>query len=131
MGHEPLTKYVVLAVVATQLTASWLLRHTHPLSPSFLFTAYALGGTANHNLFLAIHEITHNLAFKGINANKWLAIFANLPIGIPYASTFKVSQTPYYCSTRIPDTSRSNITSTITSNLEKMAWIPIFRRIWN
>lgn len=36
-----------------------------------------------------IHEITHNLAFKGIKSNKWFAMFANLPIGIPYAMTFK------------------------------------------
>ena len=51
-----------------------------------------IGGTANHNLFLAIHEITHNLAFKGVSANKILAIFANLPIGIPYSAAFKVQR---------------------------------------
>jgi sphingolipid delta-4 desaturase len=59
------------------------------LSPLFLFCAYAIGGTANHNLFLAIHEITHNLAFKGIVPNKLLAMFANIPIGVPYSVTFK------------------------------------------
>ena len=36
-----------------------------------------------------IHEITHNLAFKGIKANRFFAMFANLPIGIPYAMMFK------------------------------------------
>ncbi|EIN08936.1 dihydroceramide delta(4)-desaturase [Punctularia strigosozonata HHB-11173 SS5] len=89
MGHEPLTKYVVTAVVSLQLTCAYLLRHTHPLSCKFLLCAYAIGGTANHNLFLAIHEITHNLAFRGVRANKALAVFANLPIGIPYAAAFK------------------------------------------
>ncbi|MBF3371938.1 fatty acid desaturase, partial [Leptospira interrogans] len=39
--------------------------------------------------FLAIHEITHNLAFKGIKENKLLAMVANLPIGVPYCVTFK------------------------------------------
>ena len=91
MGHEPLTKWVVLFVVSLQLTVAYLLRHTHWSSPIFIGCAYVIGGTANHNLFLAIHEITHNLAFKGVKANKLLAIFANLPIGIPYAATFKVS----------------------------------------
>lgn len=91
MGHEPLTKWVVLGVVATQLAAAWMLRNTSPWSPLFILVAYAIGGTANHNLFLAIHEITHNLAFKGIKANKFLAMFANIPIGIPYSVTFKVS----------------------------------------
>lgn len=90
MGHEPLTKWIVLAVVSIQLFAAWALRNTNPWSPLFIAVAYALGGTANHNLFLAIHEITHNLAFKGIKANKFLAMFANLPIGIPYSVTFKV-----------------------------------------
>ncbi|KAG2003537.1 dihydroceramide delta(4)-desaturase [Coprinopsis cinerea AmutBmut pab1-1] len=89
MGHEPLTKWVVLGVVSLQLACAIALRNTSPLSPWFLLTAYAIGGTANHNLFLAIHEITHNLAFKGIAPNKLLAIFANLPIGIPYSAAFK------------------------------------------
>ncbi|KAJ7138435.1 dihydroceramide delta(4)-desaturase [Mycena crocata] len=89
MGHEPLTKYVVFGVVSLQLFCATALRHTHPLSPLFLLCAYAIGGTANHNLFLAIHEITHNLAFKRIVPNKLLAIFANIPIGIPYSVMFK------------------------------------------
>ncbi|TFK28531.1 dihydroceramide delta(4)-desaturase [Coprinopsis marcescibilis] len=89
MGHEPLTKYVVAGVVSLQIGLSIYLRHTSPFSPWFILCAYAIGGTANHNLFLAIHEITHNLAFKGIAPNKLLAIFANLPIGIPYSAAFK------------------------------------------
>lgn len=89
MGHEPLTKCVVLAVVALQLILALSLRQTPIISWCFLFCAYVIGGTANHNLFLAIHEITHNLAFPGIIPNKLLSIFANLPIGIPYAAAFK------------------------------------------
>lgn len=49
-----------------------------------------IGATANQNLFLAIHEISHNLAFKNGLANRLLAIFANLPIGIPYSASFRV-----------------------------------------
>lgn len=90
MGHEPLTKLVVAAVVALQLAAAYALRDEKIIGWKVLLTAYALGGTANHNLFLAIHEITHNLAFKGIWANRLLAMFANVPIGIPYAAAFKV-----------------------------------------
>jgi hypothetical protein len=91
MGHEPLTKFVVLAVFVLQLTMAFLLRHNNPFSWKFVAAAYVIGGTANHNLFLAIHEITHNLAFKGVKANKMLAILANLPIGVPYSISFKVS----------------------------------------
>lgn len=95
MGHEPLTKFVVLFVVSLQISVAIYLRHTPTLSPLFIFCAYAIGGTANHNLFLAIHEITHNLAFKRVVPNKLLAIFANLPIGIPYSAAFKVSLAPH------------------------------------
>ncbi|KAI0747066.1 dihydroceramide delta(4)-desaturase [Daedaleopsis nitida] len=89
MGYEPLTKWVVLGVVSLQIGLACLLRNYHPLSPVFLLTAYVIGGTANHNLFLAIHEITHNLAFRSPRMNKALAVFANLPIGIPYSAAFK------------------------------------------
>ncbi|CAO1636146.1 unnamed protein product [Parajaminaea phylloscopi] len=91
MGREPLTKWISLGVVLLQLSAAyavWRLEW-HPLSWKFLLLAYAIGGTATQNTFLAIHEITHNLAFKGIKANKMLAIFVNSIIGIPYAMMFK------------------------------------------
>jgi sphingolipid delta-4 desaturase len=93
MGYEPLTKYIAFFVVSLQLFTALYLRDHSVVSPLFIFCAYAIGGTANQNLFLAIHEITHNLAFKGIWPNKLLAIFANLPIGIPYCVAFKVIHT--------------------------------------
>ena len=89
-GPEPWTKYVVLAVVGLQITCSYLLRHTPILSWTFLVTAYVVGATANQNLFLAIHEISHNLAFRSARANRLFAVFANLPIGIPYSAAFRV-----------------------------------------
>lgn len=91
MGHEPLTKYLSAAVVLLQIGLAMTLAHigVHPLDWKFLLLAYVVGGTANQNIFLAIHEITHNLAFRGILANKLWAIFVNAPIGIPYAMMFK------------------------------------------
>ncbi|CAI7628875.1 unnamed protein product [Penicillium pancosmium] len=91
-GPEPLTKYVVFGVVATQITCAYLLRNTSILDWRFLATAYFIGATANQNLFLAIHEISHNLAFRSPLANRLLAIFANLPIGLPYSAAFR----PYH-----------------------------------
>lgn len=90
-GPEPLTKWVVLLVVSIQLTCAYLLRNTSILDWRFLATAYVVGATANQNLFLAIHEISHNLAFRSPLANRVLAIFANLPIGLPYSAAFRVS----------------------------------------
>ena len=89
-GPEPLTKWLVLAVVSLQVFCAYSLRDTHPLSWTFLATAYVIGATANQNLFLAIHEISHNLAFKNGMANRLLAVFANLPIAVPYSASFRV-----------------------------------------
>src|ERR1700744_5261905 len=80
-GPEPLTKWVVLAVVALQVSCAWLLRDTDPLSWRFWAVAYVVGATANQNLFLAIHEISHNLAFKSALANWLRVVGVNLPIG--------------------------------------------------
>jgi sphingolipid 4-desaturase/C4-monooxygenase len=89
-GPERATKWVVLAVVSLQVFCAWQLRSTNPLSWQFWAVAYVVGATANQNLFLAIHEISHNLAFKSPLANRLIAVFANLPIGIPYSASFRV-----------------------------------------
>jgi sphingolipid delta-4 desaturase len=51
---------------------------------------YFVGATIAHALFLAIHEITHDLAFKSKVNNNRLALFANIPILLPYAISFKI-----------------------------------------
>jgi sphingolipid 4-desaturase/C4-monooxygenase len=91
-GPELLTKYLVLLVVLLQILCAYLLSSTPILSWKFLMTAYIVGATANQNLFLSIHEISHNLAFRSPSANRAMAIFANLPIGIPYSASFR----PYH-----------------------------------
>lgn len=94
-GPEPLTFPVVLGVVGLQLFCAYALRNTPFLSWQTFVTAYVIGATANQNLFLAIHEISHNLAFKSPLANRLLAVFANLPIGIPYSASFRVCKSTY------------------------------------
>lgn len=91
-GPEPLTIPLVIAVVGLQIACAYALRNTVVLSWPFFLTAYIIGATANQNLFLAIHEITHNLAFKSPLANRLFAVIANLPIGIPYSASFR----PYH-----------------------------------
>ncbi|KAJ4267612.1 sphingolipid delta-4 desaturase [Fusarium torreyae] len=91
-GPEPLTKWVVLGVVSLQVFLAWMLQSTPFFSWKFWAVAYVFGATANQNLFLAIHEISHNLAFRSARLNRLIAIFANLPIGIPYSASFR----PYH-----------------------------------
>lgn len=91
-GPEPLTIPLVAGVVSLQILTAYLLQDTPIISWTFFLTAYIIGATANQNLFLAIHEISHNLAFKEGWKNRFLAIFANLPIGVPYSASFR----PYH-----------------------------------
>ncbi|ROV90593.1 hypothetical protein VSDG_07411 [Cytospora chrysosperma] len=91
-GPEPLTKYVSAFVVALQLLCAYSLRDQPFWSWQFWGLAYVVGATANQNCFLSIHEISHNLAFRSPLANRLFAIFANLPIGIPYSASFR----PYH-----------------------------------
>ncbi|KAI9787470.1 MAG: hypothetical protein M1835_002669 [Candelina submexicana] len=91
-GPEPLTKYLVIIVVLFQIACAYLLRDTAIVSWPFLLTAYIAGATANQNLFLAIHEVSHNLAFRAPLLNRIFAVFANLPIGLPYSAAFR----PYH-----------------------------------
>jgi len=63
-----------------------------------LLAGYFVGAFANHNLFLAVHELTHNLAFKRPILNKLMAIFANLPIGVPMATKFQVYHREHHTS---------------------------------
>jgi len=88
-GHEPLTAVVVIALTAAQLwVASWI---TEASWPVFLITMYAFGGTVNHTLQLANHEISHNLCFgqNHITANKLMGIVANFVTGVPSSVTFR------------------------------------------
>eukprot|EP01047_Picozoa_sp_COSAG01_P001725 COSAG01_NODE_41_length_32446_cov_41.218877_9_plen_250_part_00 len=89
-GHEWKTKYMVAATVLLQTFLAAAMRNQS--WPVFLLTAYVVGATCNHSLFLAIHEWSHNLGFKRPVANQVGSMFANLPIGFPYSASFK----PYH-----------------------------------
>jgi sphingolipid 4-desaturase/C4-monooxygenase len=88
VGHEPLTKYIVIGVVSLQLTCALALRNSNLSDWKFWLVAYFVGATCDSNLFLAIHEFSHNLGFKKPVHNKLFSIFTNLPIGIPYSAGF-------------------------------------------
>jgi sphingolipid delta-4 desaturase len=87
-GYEPMTKYVVYGVVALQFTVAILLRNSTFSDWKFWLAAYVIGATCDSNVFLAIHEFSHNLGFKKPLHNKLFSIFTNLPIGIPYSAGF-------------------------------------------
>ena len=89
MGHDPMLKFTVLAMVAAQVISAYLMRDASWVT--ILILGYCWGGVINHSLTLAIHEISHNCAFgsKYPARNRFFGIFANMPLGIPYSTFFK------------------------------------------
>ena len=87
-GVNPRLKYVAVSLVIIQLTVALFIGQLSWLP--FLLVTYVVGATIASALFLAIHEITHNLAFKSKKSNNILALITNLPIVAPYAISFKI-----------------------------------------
>lgn len=89
MGHDPNLKYIVLAAVLFQMFMAYMVSGASWVT--VLILAYCLGGTINHSMSLAIHEISHNLAFghgKPLS-NRIIGFIANIPIGIPVSISFR------------------------------------------
>jgi sphingolipid delta-4 desaturase len=73
--------------VTLQLSIAVLLRHQSWWL--VLIVAYLIGAFANHNLYVLIHEATHNLIFKNRTANTLAAITADLVNVAPGAISFR------------------------------------------
>jgi len=87
-GYCPWTKYKVILEVSLQILTAYLLRDS-PWS-LIVFLAFVWGGTINHSLELANHEISHNLAFEHPLSNKLFNIcVTNLPLAAPLAVQFQ------------------------------------------
>ena len=89
MGYDPNFKYQVLLLMMIQFTLAYLMKD---FSWTIVFlVAYTIGGVINHALLLALHEISHNLAFGHARPlhNRIFSLIVNFPIGVPCAISFK------------------------------------------
>lgn len=80
-GNNPWTAFYTFLIVSLQLILGAYLNHSAWWL--ILIVSYFVGATANHSLYVIIHECTHNLVFKSSLANKLLGIFANFPQVFP------------------------------------------------
>lgn len=132
-GNDPNLKWWVLFLVTFQISSLFAIGKLPWMW--VLLLAYFIGGTINHSLMLAIHEIAHNLAFGHSNplANRTLGIFANLPITLPFSVAFKGYHLEHHkfqgdekLDTDIP----TNLEATLfCTTLGKMVWMflqPLF-----
>ncbi len=87
-GPEWRSKYMCVALlVVPQLYLSTVV-------PSMRWSCllpvwYGLGCTMTQSLFLAIHELSHNLFFTLPRHNRLFSMIVNLPIGVPFAVAFR------------------------------------------
>jgi len=95
-GVNPMLKFTSSLWVVLDILVALNIHRVFDLSISpiakwsiFLALTYFVGATIVHALFLAIHEITHYIAFKSKGPNNFLAYFINIPILFPYAMSFK------------------------------------------
>lgn len=88
-GPDPRSKYWCALTVAIQTVCA--IYCAQPTTPTWQFCliGYVVGGTCNHSLTLAIHEMSHHLFFKAAKHNVWYSYFANWPLVVPYSASFK------------------------------------------
>jgi len=86
-GYDPNTKYTVTFWVALQFTAMYLVKDYS--WGIIVAAAYCFGAFVTHALVLAMHEISHNLAFPTPLPNRLLGIFANMATFAPHFSMFQ------------------------------------------
>jgi sphingolipid 4-desaturase/C4-monooxygenase len=86
-GINPNMRYWTIIWVTVQMTVATMSYQLGWIP--FLLVTYFVGGTIIHAMFLAVHEITHDLAFVKKSHNNILSFFANIPMVAPYAMAFK------------------------------------------
>lgn len=86
-GPTPTTSFFVFLSVGLQLLACYLLSDA-PIWVIF-FVAYVVGAVINHGMWALVHELTHDLVFKGEAWNKALLLVANFPLFFPASMAFR------------------------------------------
>jgi sphingolipid delta-4 desaturase len=88
-GYDPTSKYKALLSVLLQWLTAYVLVRTEASWLSLLLVAYVWGGTINHSLMLAVHELSHDLFFPQRWANEWFGLLVNTPMAVPLSAGFK------------------------------------------
>ena len=87
MHPEWRSKYIALSLVCLQVVLSVVVPTFDAWS--YVFLVYFVGATLTQALFLAIHELSHNLFFKATQTNRLFAMVCNFPIVFPFSESFR------------------------------------------
>ncbi len=85
-GPSPSSAVWTIGLVAAQMGVALLVADRGWIV--WLPSAYIVGATIDHALWVLIHECSHNLVFRGRTANRVVAMVANLPMVLPAAISF-------------------------------------------
>lgn len=86
-GIARFPKYIAVMTVCFQLFTASIAASFSTLL--FVLLAWMVGGTCNHSLTLAIHELAHDVWFNQSIYNRFFSLFVNIPIIIPMAISFR------------------------------------------
>lgn len=88
-GYDPNTKYWAVFSVLLQLITAFYVARSNLSWPAVVLLAWVWGGTINHSLFLAVHELSHDLLFKSSTLNSYFGLFVNIVLTVPLSHGFK------------------------------------------
>jgi len=88
-GHDPRTKWFVVASVAVQLLTAFAMVKFQVSWPVVVFLAWIWGGTINHSLMLSNHELSHDLLFPTYWQNRLFSLVPNIALAVPMAEAFR------------------------------------------
>lgn len=86
-GYDNRSAYFCAFTIVTQFIIMFLVREWSV--PALVLVTYIVSGTLNHSLFLAMHEVTHDLFFESRWVNRVFSHVINLPMGVPASAYFK------------------------------------------
>jgi len=126
-GPDNMTFFKVFGVVGLQIYLAS--RASEMSTAAFFGISYCIGGFASQNLFLANHELSHNLGFQTPILNRLLGLVANIPICIPFVSSFSKYH-PLHHRHQGSDTVDMDIpakfeASCITNRFTKLIWVSL------
>jgi sphingolipid 4-desaturase/C4-monooxygenase len=87
MGRNPWTAVVAISIISLHFAIAIALKSSS--WPMVLLSAWTIGAVIDHALFVIIHDLSHNLVFKGATKNKLMGIVTNFPMVMPPAIGFR------------------------------------------
>ena len=97
IGVEWRSKYLALVYGTLHLAVAYLARIEGSVSCNLLLAGF-IGAPLSQALFLAIHELSHNLFFVAPWKNRACSIGCNIPLVVPFAIMFRAYHLEHHSS---------------------------------